>query len=127
MDLKPIPCPITLPPEERSIEPVIEEFFEETKRAVLEKYPIQHPDDFRIRFRPLAHDFAQEHVHNLTTDDNIRYLTYQDAAVVATVFELRNDFNNVRYSFFRSLDNIDAETAQRHQRERREVLKDMKK
>lgn len=110
MNLKDIPQAVTLAPEDVSIESIIEDFFRETEMWIRNRYKIILPSDIAIRFRPMGHDYAQDHIANGLTDDIARYLSYQDS-VVAAVFATRNDFNNVRYSFFRRLENINERTA----------------
>ena len=122
MKLKPVPEAVTLPPEDDSIERVIEDFFGEARTWIEQKYPIVMGQDFTIRFRPMGHDHAQDHVRESLTDDIARYLTYQDGAVVAAVFATRNDYNNVRYSFFRNLGNIDMKKAEHNQEFRRKAI-----
>ena len=76
----------------------IDEFFLEIKSEVEKKLP-EGPDNFRIGCYRLT-----EGVDTIL-DDKVHVLYYRND-VLAVVTETRTAFNNVRFSFFKNLENL---------------------
>lgn len=95
--MKPIPSPITVNTgKQEEVSKTIDDFFIETKNSIQSNCETKETD-FETKSGELAYSFSQ------ITDDRITYLSYKDN-IIASVFEIRTEFNHVRYTFFRNMD-----------------------
>lgn len=95
--------------DEHLIQPTIDDFLMDTAEYIKKNYGLKPgPDPFKIESGEIAYP-------GLTLgDDRVTYLSFFER-VIATVMEVRTDFNYVQYTFFRNLDGIE-ELVERHNR-----------
>lgn len=102
MKLCEIPKPVDVFLDSKEIskmEKIINEFFNNTKAYIESIHDSSIPHEFRIR--TASFDYS-----GIKNDDGVTYLSYDDNYIVAGVVKTRNTYNNLRYTFFRSLDFI---------------------
>lgn len=75
----------------------IDEFFEEVKNSIGDR---DGPSFFEIRRKTLCRDEDQG-----ATDDYVHFLLYKEQPV-ASVLEVRDDRNWIRFTFFKNLEDI---------------------
>ena len=83
----------------------IDPFFEDIVTYVKEHYETG-PYRFEVKSGELA--YQQDHV----TDDRVTFLTFHDF-VLASVFATRTDFNDIQYTFYRSLEGLEEYVAKK--------------
>ncbi len=84
--------------EQHEISKTIDDFFVGTKEFIQETYKVQELD-FQIKSGELAYHSSQ------ITSDRITYLSYKDI-IFASVIETRSEFNHIRYTFFKNMNDL---------------------
>src|SRR3972149_1962493 len=100
-----IPKAITVSIEEKSrVSKTIEDFFVETKEFVEQVHGLNNPSYFEVKSGNVNSDSLQMKYGTPLhlTNDRVTYLLYKDK-VLASVLETRTEFNHVRYTFFRDV------------------------
>ena len=100
--MKPIPDSVTvITGDQHLIQPTIDDFFMDTAEHLKTDYGLRPgPHPFIIESGALAYN-------GLTpSDDRVTYLSFFQK-IVATVLEIRTDFNHVQYTFFRNLEGVE--------------------
>lgn len=93
------PAPLTVNTgEQHKVSKTIDDFFTETKNFVQKNHEA-HDIYFQIKSGEIGYIFSQ------LSNDKITYLSYRDQ-VIASVLETRTEFNHIRYTFFRNLNDL---------------------
>ena len=109
--MKPIPESVIVNTgEQHLVQPTIDRFFQETAEHIKANYRLEpRPDMFLINSGEIAYRL------DIITNDRVTYLSFY-GRVIASVMEIRTEWNHVQYTFFRNISGI-VELVQRYTNE----------
>lgn len=112
--MEPIPQSVTVNTgEQHLIQPTIDCFFQDTAEYIYTNYGLKRgPDPFQIKSGEIAYYLFFDVERAPISNDRVTYLSFY-GRVIASVMEIRTEFNHVQYTFFRNLDGIE-ELVQRY-------------